>query len=174
MIRVCFSWLIVTKRLPVAADLCLLLIWIIDQGKTMAKSTESTKKPEAEEQAATPEPAKAEAAKPEQRQAPARTPIQVNEDNVVTCYANFCRVTGTPEELIIDFGLNSQPMGVPTQPLILNQRIVVNYFTAKRMLAALQMSVQRHEAAFGVLETDIQKRIVPGAFQPPPQPPAKS
>ncbi len=132
----------------------------------MAKSTE---KPEGEGQTTTSEPVQAESATPEQPQAPARTPVQVNEDKAVTAYANFCRVTGTPEELIIDFGLNSQPMGVPTQPLVLNQRIVVNYYTAKRMLAALQMSVQRHEAAFGVLETDIQKRIVPGAFQPPPQ-----
>ena len=32
--------------------------------------------------------------------------------------------------------------------------------TAKRMLQALHMSVQRHEQAFGVLETDVQKRVV--------------
>jgi hypothetical protein len=31
------------------------------------------------------------------------------------------------------------------------------------MLAALQVTIQRHEAAFGLLETDIQKRVVPGA-----------
>jgi hypothetical protein len=35
----------------------------------------------------------------------------------------------------------------------------MNFYTAKRMLAALSMSVQRHEQVFGVLETDIQKRI---------------
>ena len=76
-------------------------------------------------------------------------------------YANFCRVTGTPEELIIDFGLNTQPVGVPQGAIKVNQRIILNYYTAKRMMAALQMSVQRHEAAFGVLETDIQKRVLP-------------
>ena len=43
--------------------------------------------------------------------------------------------------------------------------IIVNYYTAKRMLAALQMSVQRHEAAFGVLETDVQKRVKPGVLR---------
>jgi hypothetical protein len=75
-------------------------------------------------------------------------------------YANFCRVTGTPEELIIDFGLNSQPFGVPTEPVQITQRIVTNYFTAKRMLHALHLSVQRHEQAFGVLETDVNKRVV--------------
>jgi hypothetical protein len=80
-------------------------------------------------------------------------------------YANFCRVTGTPEELIIDFGLNTQPMGVPNEPIEVTERIVMNYYTAKRMMAALQMSLQRHEAAFGVLETDVQKRVVPGLLR---------
>ena len=96
-----------------------------------------------------------------------RPPVEIDDSKAVACYTNFCRVTGTPEELIIDFGLNNQPMGVPTEPIPITQRIVLNYFTAKRMLAALQMSVQRHEAAFGVLETDVQKRVVPSAFRPP-------
>jgi hypothetical protein len=78
-------------------------------------------------------------------------------------YANFCRVTGTPEELIVDFGLNPQPFGPPSDPLIINQRIILNYYTAKRLLQALGMTVQRHEAAFGVLETDVQKRVQPSA-----------
>lgn len=86
--------------------------------------------------------------------------VQVDDAGATCSYANFCRVTGTPEELIIDFGLNSQPFGVPTEPVRVTQRIVSNYFTAKRMLHALQLSVQRHEQAFGVLETDVQKRVV--------------
>ena len=56
-------------------------------------------------------------------------------------------------------------MGASSQPLVITQRIVVNYYTAKRLLAALQMSVQRHEAAFGVLETDVQKRVQPSALR---------
>ena len=89
-----------------------------------------------------------------------RTHVEVNDKEAVCLYANFCRVTGTPEELILDFGLNAQPFGVPTEPVEVKQRIVTNYFTAKRMLQALMMSVQRHEQAFGVLETDVQKRVV--------------
>ena len=69
------------------------------------------------------------------------------------------RVTGSPEELIVDFGLNPQPIGMPTKPIVVNQRIILNFFTAKRLLHALQLSVQRHEAFFGVLETDVQKRV---------------
>jgi uncharacterized protein DUF3467 len=88
--------------------------------------------------------------------------VEVVDKNALCLYANFCRVTGTPEELILDFGLNAQPFGMPTEPVEVKQRIVVNYFTAKRMLQALHLSVQRHEQAFGVLETDVQKRVVGG------------
>jgi hypothetical protein len=96
----------------------------------------------------------------------AATPrVDIDESTAQACYANFCRVHGTPEELIIDFGLNSQPFNVPDKPLQIRQRLVVNYFTAKRLLAALQISVQRHEDAFGVLETNVQKRVIASALR---------
>ena len=101
----------------------------------------------------TPEAAPAPAAPPQQQQ------VQLDDSSVVSLYANFCRVTGTPEELIIDFGLNTQPVGVPDKPIAVTQRIILNHYTAKRLLAALSMSVQRHEAAFGVLETDVRTRV---------------
>lgn len=88
--------------------------------------------------------------------------VEVDDTHVMATYANFCRVTGSPEELIIDFGLNPQPVGVPKGAIPVTQRVIVNYYTAKRLLHALGMSVQRHEAVFGVLETDIQKRVKPG------------
>ncbi len=92
--------------------------------------------------------------------------LAVDASKAHAAYANFCRVTGTPEELIIDFGLNTQPMGTPTEPIEITERIVINYYTAKRMMGALQMSLQRHEAAFGILETDVQKRVMPGIMRP--------
>ena len=119
----------------------------------------------------------------EQPQAPAQQPpagqqprqrvqVQIDDKGALANYANFCRVTGTPEELIIDFGLNPQPMGVPTQPIPITQRIITNFYTAKRMLHALTLTVQRHEATFGVLEIDVQKRVRPGVMQAArPQPP---
>ena len=93
-----------------------------------------------------------------------RRAIQVDETKTQTCYANFCRVTGSPEELIIDFGMNSQPMNSEEQPVGINQKIVLNFYTAKRLLQALHVSVQRHESVFGPIETDIQKRM---KTQPP-------
>ena len=133
----------------------------------MAKSQD---KPEREEtpasapEAAAESPAPAPEAQPAPPQAQ-RFQVQIDDAKALASYANFCRVTGTPEELIIDFGLNPQPVGLPTQPIVITQRIITNFFTAKRMLHALQLTVQRHEATFGVLETDIQKRVRPGFMQ---------
>jgi hypothetical protein len=98
----------------------------------------------------------------QQPQGQQRVQVQIDDSKALALYANFCRVTGTPEELIIDFGLNPQPFGVPTEPIPVTQRIITNFFTAKRMLHALQLTVQRHEATFGILETDVQKRVRPG------------
>jgi hypothetical protein len=92
---------------------------------------------------------------------PAHTRVSVDDSSIAAAsYANFCRVTGTPEALIIAFGLNAQPFGTPTEPVTVTQRIVANHFTAKRLLHALHLSVQRHEQAFGILETDVNKRVV--------------
>lgn len=89
----------------------------------------------------------------------AQPQIQIDDSNAQPVYANFCRVTGTPEELIIDFGLNSQPFGTPTEPIPVTQRVITNFYTAKRLLSVLQVTLQRHEGTFGALETDVQRRV---------------
>ncbi len=105
------------------------------------------------------------------RQAQQRPQVEIDDTRATATYANFCRVTGTPEELIIDFGVNSQPFGVPTSPIPVTQRIITNFYTAKRMLHALTLTIQRHEATFGVLETDVQKRVRPGVISQAQTPP---
>ncbi len=102
-----------------------------------------------------------QAAQPQQR-----AQVEIDDSKAIALYANFCRVTGTPEELIIDFALNPQAMAVPTQPIAITQRIITNFFTAKRLLWALDQTVRNHERTFGVLETDVQKRVRPGFGQP--------
>lgn len=92
-----------------------------------------------------------------QKKAPRQ--IAVDESKAVSCYANFCRVTGSPEELIVDFGMNAQPAGSTDKPVEIQQRIVLNFYTAKRLLHALHVSVRRHEEIFGEIETDINKRV---------------
>ena len=82
--------------------------------------------------------------------------VEVDESKATTLYANFCRLSGTPEELLIDFGLNPQQI---TQSVVVTQRVAIGWHTAKRLLQVLQLTIERHEAAFGVLETDVQKRV---------------
>ena len=48
---------------------------------------------------------------------------------------------------------------MPTSPIVVADRIVTNFYTAKRLLYALQTTIQRHEQTFGVLEIDVQKRV---------------
>lgn len=87
-----------------------------------------------------------------------QTNVQLDESGMVACYANFCKVSSTPEELILDLGLNPQPYG-QAGSIKVSQRIVLNHFTAKRLLQALAVAVQRHEQAFGEIETDVRKRV---------------
>jgi hypothetical protein len=102
----------------------------------------------------------------DQAHAGQRAAMRVDDSKLVTSYSNLCRVTGTPEELAIDFGLNMQPSGSAETPILFHNRIVMSLYTAKRLLGALQMTLQRHEQLFGNLEVDPQKRLV----NPPQRP----
>ncbi len=76
-------------------------------------------------------------------------------------YVNYCSVTATPEEVIIDFALEFEPSGgTQANPLKIPQRITLGLYTARRMLEALQLTIERFEANFGTLETEVDKRLV--------------
>ena len=92
---------------------------------------------------------------------PTRPAAQLKIDGSKTAadYVNFYRLSGASEKLVIDFGPNPHPTGTSTHPVVVEQRIVLGWHTAKRLLQTLQLAVDRHEAAFGVLETDVQKRV---------------
>src|SRR4051794_29409145 len=93
------------------------------------------------------------------------TEVVVDDSSTLPSYSNFCRVTATPEEVILDFGLNPQPFATGRQDVKANQRIVMNFYTAKRLLTALGMTIQRHEGTFGSIELDVRRRAT-GAPQP--------
>lgn len=85
--------------------------------------------------------------------------IEVEASDATTTYANFSRVTGTPEEVVLQFGFNSEPTEGNRKPIVVDQQIVLNFYTAKRLAAALQATIDRHEQVFGEIETDVQKRV---------------
>jgi len=91
--------------------------------------------------------------------------VVVDDSGAQPTYANFCRVMATPEEVILDFGLNPQPFTAGGQVVKATHRIVLSSYTTKRLLTALGMTIQRHEQTFGVIEVDVNRRVSP----PPPQ-----
>jgi hypothetical protein len=96
--------------------------------------------------------------------------LLVDDSAISGHYANFARVTGTPEELIVDFGLNiDASQRVPAGPqaaVSIDRRIVLSFLTAKRLWSAVHMAVQRHEATFGPVETDVRRRLNSAAKGP--------
>ena len=105
---------------------------------------------------------------PQQGQQAQTTEVVVDDSSTLPSYSNFCRVTATPEEVILDFGLNPQPFATGRQEVKANQRIVMNFYTAKRLLTALSMTIQRHEGTFGAIEMDVNRRV---SGHLPPVPP---
>jgi hypothetical protein len=101
------------------------------------------------------------------REAQPANEIVVDDSAAQPSYSNFCRVTATPEEVILDFGLNPQPFAAGRHEVKSNQRLVMNFYTAKRLLTALGMTVQRHEATFGAIELDVNRRA--SGLRPGPQ-----
>jgi hypothetical protein len=85
--------------------------------------------------------------------------VIVDDSSSEPSYANFCRVMATPEEIILDFGLNMQPFSPGRQDVVSSQRVDLNSYTAKRLLLALGMTIQRHEEAFGQIELDVNRRV---------------
>ena len=122
----------------------------------MAKDT-----PEATPDPDTPQAPAPEAAEGEQQARQVR--IRMDQRDVKTSYANGFFTNGLTNEVILDFGLN---MPVPAQAdgqqeivLQITDRIILNYYSAKRLALTLGQLVRRHEERFGELELDESKRI---------------
>jgi len=90
--------------------------------------------------------------------ATAQPQFPTDYSNLSTVYTNFCRVSVTPEELALDFGLNTQMSPNPTEAIKLSHRVVMNFYTAKRLMNALLGVVSQYENTYGVLELDFQRR----------------
>lgn len=91
--------------------------------------------------------------------------IILNDREAHTAYSNFARVTATPEEVILDFALNPNPFAQGKYEVKISQRLILNFFTAKRLCRALVATLQRIEASFGNIELDVQRRVQGGQAQ---------
>lgn len=98
---------------------------------------------------------------PEPAQDGARRP-SLDATGMQTSYANYARVSGTFDEVIIDFGFDSQIVtAAGDEPIKFSHRVVMNFYTAKNLRSLLQTIMTRHEDAFGEIEPDPTKRMQP-------------
>ena len=93
-------------------------------------------------------------------------------DEVPVTYANFCRGTLSPEEVILDLGFNPNAFGVKVlaEDVEIRNRIILSPSAAKRLLLLLGNMVQNHEQNFGEIEVDFRRRLKNQPENPPANP----
>ncbi len=99
--------------------------------------------------------------------------LRIDQRDVHTCYANAFRTNATAEEVIVDFGLNqivaAQPRAEgdaaaagadPSGEIVfqINNRVILNYFSAKRLVLTLGQLIRRYEEQFGELQLNVADR----------------
>ena len=80
-----------------------------------------------------------------------------------TSYVSGFRPTMTAEEVMLDFGLNLiHPTGNKEEPYEMvfqaSNRLILTYFSAKRLAVALGQIIRRYEQQFGPVELNAAKR----------------
>jgi hypothetical protein len=89
--------------------------------------------------------------------------VRIEEKNLQTNYVSGFRPTITAEEVILDFGLNLiRPAGSKEEPYEVifqtSSRLIMNYFSAKRLALALAQIIRQYEQQFGQVELNAAKR----------------
>ena len=89
--------------------------------------------------------------------------VGMDERAMKSSYANAFRTNATAEEVMLDFGLNvvnpgREQQGQPDVIFQVNERIILNHYSAKRLAITLSQMIRRHEEQFGEIELDVTKR----------------
>jgi uncharacterized protein DUF3467 len=94
--------------------------------------------------------------------------LPINDAEMESLYVNFFRVTGNPDEVLLDLGMYSQvTMATGPEPVELTHRLIMNFVTAKKLAEVMRVVVARHEQAFGMVEVDPNRRLRFNAQQRP-------
>ena len=92
--------------------------------------------------------------------------LRVDHTGMGTTYANAFKTNATSEEVIVDLGLNMvvpNPKGAESDIagdilFQVNNRLILNYFTAKRLALSLGQIVRGYEEKFGELKLNVAER----------------
>jgi hypothetical protein len=103
-----------------------------------------------------------------QQQAGQQVRLRIDQRNLTAAYSNAFRTNATADEVIIDLGLNQI---VPAGPgadgksnvaaemqFDITHRVILNYYTAKRLAITLGQIVRKHEERFGELKLNVTDR----------------
>lgn len=78
--------------------------------------------------------------------------VKWDDSSMKSSYANVCNVTSTREEVVLLFGMHQAwQSGQKEVTVQLTDRIVLNPFAAKRLVALLGNVVNEYEKRFGAL-----------------------
>lgn len=84
----------------------------------------------------------------------------IDQSAMSVSYANVCRIAQTPNEVIVDFGMNPNFFGnILDEPLKLENRVVMSHDAAKRLCLHLMATIQNFESRYGTIELDVAKRL---------------
>jgi hypothetical protein len=78
--------------------------------------------------------------------------LRIDEQRMKVTYANTIRTTTTPDEVVLDFGMNMPMPGPDGQPALLfdvGSRVVLNWRGAKRLAISLGQVIRQFEAQNG-------------------------
>ena len=92
---------------------------------------------------------------PQQAAATDRAGQQVRLDisNLKSSYCNVCNVTSTREEVILNFGINTNwDRGQPDFEVQLLYRVILSPYAAKRLQGVLTNLIREHETRYGELK----------------------
>ena len=81
------------------------------------------------------------------RRSPPSIP-DVDCSNAFSFYTNDTHVLSCDDEVVLSLGVRPLPNSTAHLPV---ERVYMSFFSAKRLLTALEISVERHEAIFGLL-----------------------
>ncbi len=90
--------------------------------------------------------------------------LRIDESKMGTTYANTIRTSTTPDEVVLDFGMNLPMPSQDNQPtLVFNvgSRVVMNWQAAKRLAISLGQAVRGYEEQHG--EIKLQREQTGGA-----------
>ncbi len=86
--------------------------------------------------------------------------VRLDDSDLEVLYANYANVSGTREEIQLDFGMSSvRRTQDPPISIKITKRITLNPHTAKRLAIMMNQAITAYETKFGHVEITQQQEV---------------